>query len=55
MSNTGAGKAGILSDRHFDAWAFSIVVPNDHVIPLPRVLVEAFFFLFLFFFLFSFF
>ncbi len=44
--NTGPG---ILSVGHFVAWAFSIVVPNDHVIPLPRVLVKA-----LFFFLFSF-
>ncbi len=36
---------------HFAAWAFSIVVPSDHVMPLPRVLVEAF--VFFFFFLFS--
>jgi hypothetical protein len=43
--NTGAG---ILSVGHFVAWAFSIVVPNDHVIPLPRVLVKSFSFLFSF-------
>ncbi len=46
----GAGRPGILSLRHFVAWAFSIVVPNEHVIALPRVRVEApFFFFFSFF------
>ncbi len=44
----GPGKPGILSLRHFVAWAFSLVVPNEHVIALPRVLVEALYY-FLFF------
>ncbi len=52
--NTGTGEArNSLGSDTFAAWAFSTVVPSDHVMPLPRVLVEAFvFFLFSFFFFF---